>query len=730
MTDHNAPAADADLRPFDPLELAEHAVTATDAARQAARRRHRNVANIVSSYGGAVDVLAEPIQNALDELDRMVEEAPDQAARLRIRVNVRDNWVEVEDNGRGISYQDLQHFLAPDFSSKEHDFEQGRVRGHKGVGLTFLAYGFTRFELTTQRSGQRPVQVVLDGGRAWVSGTSDTTGPRAVPAHVEDGFPEGHGTRVRVHLGTDCTPAKAALAFRNLTYLEALVRTSTAAGRIGRQGEQLPPIELTLEFLRPDADNELVPETRAVPASYLYPWSADRPLDMNIVDLDDYDWEVVTSRNGATRQQPRNQDKAKAHAVHLRVGTAEMLDVLRITDDRQILDAFDEKEALRAMADHPAVAAAEALAKARIYAAADENCAPTDVDVQEVARAAREAALEDLVSEERVRFLNERRELREFLLSQKVSADVTWTYSTAFADKLEKGWNCRGTGLLKPGTRFVTAGMPTTIVEDLAVRSLATANGRAWMTYHFEGRVVLDTGRKALPPQVRRVIESTKDDLVRHVVQKGSEFLRPSKETTRAHVQDPKSSAKARLTKPWWVGGKQLGLLADPATEQDVLALFTMLIGSQVLGHLRPVLFSSSDTYDSVVEVSWDQNDVNDLLTRAGLGSSSDGSGRAPELKVTELKFKGQDVLQDLAAGHKVWEHIDLLVCWTVQDFQPRKSSLSITCTEVGSSQDRAFAGVTHHALVQGHGPAGPFMLARPVIALETLMARLGAARK
>jgi hypothetical protein len=44
-------------------------------------------------------------------------------------------------------------------------------RGHKGVGATFLAYGFTNIHLSTKHSGES-TSVCLSGGREWAEDPS------------------------------------------------------------------------------------------------------------------------------------------------------------------------------------------------------------------------------------------------------------------------------------------------------------------------------------------------------------------------------------------------------------------------------------------------------------------------------------------------------------------------------------------------------------------------------
>src|SRR3954465_5937628 len=97
----------ADATSFTPLEglVAAAAASATK----------RRVRNIIRSYHNAVDVLMEPIQNAVDEV--LLAQRDD--ANVRVTIDVDANRIEVRDNGRGMPLEDARRYIAPDQGSKE-----------------------------------------------------------------------------------------------------------------------------------------------------------------------------------------------------------------------------------------------------------------------------------------------------------------------------------------------------------------------------------------------------------------------------------------------------------------------------------------------------------------------------------------------------------------------------------------------------------------------------------
>ncbi|MHC5703939.1 ATP-binding protein [Streptomyces tirandamycinicus] len=125
----------------------------------------QRVINVIKSYHNAADVIAEPIQNAVDEV--LSAEGIKGDGEVRVTLNTDENSISVRDNGRGITSADIEKWLAPDVGSKRADFLAGLVRGHKGVGLTFLAYGFNLFEIES-RTADEHYSVRLEHGRSWV----------------------------------------------------------------------------------------------------------------------------------------------------------------------------------------------------------------------------------------------------------------------------------------------------------------------------------------------------------------------------------------------------------------------------------------------------------------------------------------------------------------------------------------------------------------------------------
>src|SRR6478672_7107961 len=101
--------------------------------------RKREVQNILKSYTGTFDLFSELLQNSLDAVQaRQREGVAGYSPHIWVSIDIPDRIVRVVDNGIGMNEEQIKYCLRPSVSFKK----QADLRGHKGVGATFLAYGF------------------------------------------------------------------------------------------------------------------------------------------------------------------------------------------------------------------------------------------------------------------------------------------------------------------------------------------------------------------------------------------------------------------------------------------------------------------------------------------------------------------------------------------------------------------------------------------------------------
>lgn len=143
---------------WDPLEEGEKNETEIRSASQ-----KRQIKNILKSYVGMYDPFSELIQNAMDAVDRRAIETPGHKPEIWFTIDLQQNSFEIIDNGVGFKEKEFRSFLAPNISFKE----AGKARGHKGVGATYIAYGFDHLQMATKGPNHTFVGEITQG-RAWV----------------------------------------------------------------------------------------------------------------------------------------------------------------------------------------------------------------------------------------------------------------------------------------------------------------------------------------------------------------------------------------------------------------------------------------------------------------------------------------------------------------------------------------------------------------------------------
>lgn len=185
---------------FDPLG-ADTTTSDTAALSQVFEEsKKRDVQNILKSYTGTFDLFSEVLQNSLDAVQarQRIGEAG-YSPNIWVYIDIPERIVRFTDNGIGMDEDQFKYCLRPSVSFKK----QADLRGHKGVGASFLAYGFNFMRLQSKRDGKQ-LAVILRQGRQWAEDMSGTI-PRPKLEAVEFNVPElgneASGTSVEIKIG-------------------------------------------------------------------------------------------------------------------------------------------------------------------------------------------------------------------------------------------------------------------------------------------------------------------------------------------------------------------------------------------------------------------------------------------------------------------------------------------------------------------------------------------------
>jgi Histidine kinase-, DNA gyrase B-, and HSP90-like ATPase len=272
----------ASLDGFDPL-AADDAAAGTSIATVLEEASKRIVHNILKSYTGYFDIFSEMLQNALDAVElRLQREGSRYQPRIWVTINIPDGIVRVVDNGVGMNEREFKYCLRPSVSFKK----QAELRGHKGVGATFVAYGFSFLKLQSKQSSSL-LSAVLRQGRQWAEDGSGTV-PRPRFEAVEFGVPEltheESGTSAEVIVGQTTGERPKDLAWlgaQNAKQWYDVLRIKTPLGGVYLKTPPFKP-KVTIT-VRSSDKTETVFETDR--AEYFYPHEIPNLKVQSVHDL-------------------------------------------------------------------------------------------------------------------------------------------------------------------------------------------------------------------------------------------------------------------------------------------------------------------------------------------------------------------------------------------------------------------------------------------------------------
>lgn len=203
----------------------------------------RVVQNILKSYTGYFDIFSELLQNALDAIDKKNNAGQSSySPRLWIKIDIVNRVIRIIDNGSGMSFDEVKFCFRPNVSFKTRK----DARGHKGVGATFLAYGFGLIRLYTKQNGNI-ISVKLTGGRQWAD---DATGSYSRPKLESDDFEvselatETSGTAIEISIPSGIRPDLGWWGATTATQWYQLLRMRTPLGGIYLSGATPPKVKV------------------------------------------------------------------------------------------------------------------------------------------------------------------------------------------------------------------------------------------------------------------------------------------------------------------------------------------------------------------------------------------------------------------------------------------------------------------------------------------------------
>jgi Histidine kinase-, DNA gyrase B-, and HSP90-like ATPase len=267
---------------FDPL--AADSTERTAALTQVVEESNRRIIlNILKSYTGYFDIFSELLQNALDALQtRQRHKEPGFKPRIWITIDVSSGLVRVVDNGIGMNDDEFRYCLRPNVSFKR----QADLRGHKGVGATFLAYGFSFIKLQSKKNSIG-IGAILRQGRQWAEDTSNTV-PRprfqAIDFTVPELTSEVSGTGVEIKVGASQGERPRNLGWIGAQTADQWLNLLRIKSPLGGVYLTTPPFQTTVSLTVKSAEGS-VTEIETSRAEYYYPHEIPNLKGQSLTDI-------------------------------------------------------------------------------------------------------------------------------------------------------------------------------------------------------------------------------------------------------------------------------------------------------------------------------------------------------------------------------------------------------------------------------------------------------------
>jgi len=201
-----------------------------------------SIHSILRCYTGFFDIFSELIQNSLDAIEKKSKEGSGYIPTLWIDLNIEKSSIRVTDNGCGMNLKEFKYCFRPSIS-----FKKGQnLRGNKGVGATFLAYGYNFIKLQTKQNNDT-YSAILRSARHWIEDDSNKfPKPKYEGADFDakELLYESSGTSVQIKLtGNDSEKPKNFWWFGSSTAEQWLdiLRIATPLGGIFLKREKFNP---------------------------------------------------------------------------------------------------------------------------------------------------------------------------------------------------------------------------------------------------------------------------------------------------------------------------------------------------------------------------------------------------------------------------------------------------------------------------------------------------------
>lgn len=616
------------LEEWDPLSVSEEAF----APEYFAKMKKVEIRNILKSYTGYTDLFIELIQNAFDAVDEQSKLAnEDYKPQIWILIDISRGLVCVTDNGIGFSKDQFMFFLSPNIT-----FKHGRsLRGSKGVGATYLAYGFNFLQLGTKT---RDFTFVgnLEHGRDWVEDEeSSVLRPKIKKTDpIHDAFNEiDKGSTFCVKLtGKNIRPRELGwLGAKTADQWTTVLRVLTPLGGVYPNNEKSKAI-CHLKVIDQDGQET----TRDIEeCEYLYPHTiVNSAIDLN---------ELLKEQKRLTEEQKpmseMSQKYKKLDGIYNYWSTEDLLSPAfsNITSDPVFKGIIEEQ-------------------KPDVYGF---FCYTTKIWDQ--------YNDESIKLRKGLRILKGGLRLASHNMIQGVSLSIPLTRYTGYKDQthvivyLENVEPDLGRKGFQPELKEFAQRIAVNVVNIF----------RKW-----RNNLKPDTG---VTPELKRDLDVF--------------------EWTQKQVEHAKNSPLSIKGTGLFMPTEEIPIMSTPLTEQDVVALFNQLLSAGVVRGIKMMATSQHETYDGLFQIEMTKPYGKFLFSKTNpLGVTETNFSKGDVLSkpyILEYKYNVDALIDDIERDEKGAKDIHLVIAWEMgQDWSSRYKIIPLLHSDY--SHHRYFHGCTH----------------------------------
>ncbi len=617
-----------DFSKWDPLESAT-----TQSIEILSAAKKREIYNILKSYVGFYDPFCELLQNAMDAVDTRKRELGEKSYKKRIciRIDIQRNSVSVTDNGIGFNDEQFKTFLCPNVSFKDVTY----TRGKKGVGATYLAYGFNYLQLGT-KTADFAIIAELKDGRRWVDDKEGiVTRPMVTEsAPVHEPFTRiDRGSTFTIRFGGGDTRPKdlhwvgATTAEQWKTAL--LIKTPLGHISIGNTESGNDEIVFDLEVVDKDGNVSTLSDQEA---KYIFPHTVIKPTaDLKRIKESQRD----RLENGLDPSNIPSRYK-NLNAVYSQWTNRELQELF----DK---DEQSQKELART---YDMTAYAFFCYSTSIWDEYNDRIAKLRKGTR-ILRGGLQLATNNMAQGELIPIPLTRN------IGYQNQAHIIVHFNNADPDLGRKGFQPE----LKEAAELVS----TKLVKTLT----------GW-------RRVLRKDTGAVPS----------------IIDEGKLY-----DWIQMQEKHEKESPLGISNRNFFIPINEISITSTPCTEQDVIVLFNQLVAGGVVRGIRLMATSAHQQYDGVFRYFISEPLANHIFDKAsnplGVQELSHSAEYKSKPYVLEYKFNMDALIEEFENGEKSESEIDLVVAWEIgSEWKKRYDVTSLL--DLDNLQHRPFHGVTH----------------------------------